>query len=187
MGSPPRRKEIPLNGPRPAALSVAKDSLKIKKPPLPPSRALQLRHHHQQRRQPPLVIYELSPQVKNVPAADFMAYVQQQTGYHPSAAAAASTSSVDVTEPEPTTAPHSPPGILSPTPTSLPSISPNIFTPTPTPPPPPPDDVISYTWRTVEPPPLPTFNQNPVHLPYGLPNFSPQDFFHDNSFPDNFP
>ncbi|KAJ6998048.1 nuclear speckle RNA-binding protein B-like [Populus alba x Populus x berolinensis] len=63
------RKE--LQGPRPPALKIRKDSHKIKKPPVAPKPS------HQPR--PPVIIYTLSPKVIHTNPNDFMNLVQRLT------------------------------------------------------------------------------------------------------------
>ncbi|KAI3451506.1 hypothetical protein Pfo_008171 [Paulownia fortunei] len=78
---PSPRKE--LQGPRPAALKVNKDSYKIKKPPvaplphhLPPSEASAQPVEDRQ----PVIIYAVSPKVIHTTVSDFMNLVQRLTG-----------------------------------------------------------------------------------------------------------
>lgn len=80
-GKSPRR-ELQLQGPRPAPLKVRKDSHKIKKPPIAPPH-----HHHQQQQpsqqhhhRPPVIIYTVSPKVIHTNPSDFMTLVQRLTG-----------------------------------------------------------------------------------------------------------
>ncbi|KAL2531520.1 vq motif-containing protein 8 [Abeliophyllum distichum] len=78
---PSPRKE--LQGPRPPALKVNKDSHKIRKPPL---------HHQAQPVAPPrpqqveerqpVIIYAVSPKVHHTTVGDFMDLVQRLTGYN---------------------------------------------------------------------------------------------------------
>lgn len=122
----PERKEVQLQGPRPAALKITKDSHKIKKPPLPPPHR-------------PVIIYTVSPKIIHTDPTEFKDLVQRLTGCQPS-----SSSNDALDHPSHTT--MSMPmianstdqgmervghGILSPTPRLLPPISPNIFTPPP--------------------------------------------------------
>lgn len=77
-----------LQGPRPAPLRVAKDSHKIRKPPVAP----QPHHHHhhqypqqqhqqlQQQHRPPVIIYTVSPKVIHTNPNEFMNLVQRLTG-----------------------------------------------------------------------------------------------------------
>ncbi|CAI0625516.1 unnamed protein product [Linum tenue] len=88
------RKE--LQGPRPPALKVRKDSHKIKKPPVAPNpnphpHTIQQHqsHPHSQPRAP-IIIYTVSPKVIHTNPGDFMNLVQRLTG---SSSAAASSSS----------------------------------------------------------------------------------------------
>ncbi|KAL2551565.1 Protein MKS1 [Forsythia ovata] len=76
---PSPRKE--LQGPRPAALKVNKDSHKIRKPPLhhqappvapPPPQQVEERQ--------PVIIYAVSPKVHHTTVGDFMDLVQRLTG-----------------------------------------------------------------------------------------------------------
>ncbi|KAL6542646.1 hypothetical protein OROMI_024248 [Orobanche minor] len=76
----PRRE---LQGPRPTALKVNKDSYKIRKPPIPPpphdpppSEAL--RQSIEDRK--PVIIYAVSPKVIHTTVSDFMDLVQRLTG-----------------------------------------------------------------------------------------------------------
>lgn len=90
-GRPSPRKELQLQGPRPAPLKVSKDSHKIKKPPVAPQ---QLHNHNQpppphfqptvenEQRQP-VVIYAVSPKVIHTTVNDFMNLVQRLTGRSP--------------------------------------------------------------------------------------------------------
>ncbi|KAG6511947.1 protein MKS1-like [Zingiber officinale] len=113
-----------LHGPRPAPLTVKKESRKIKKSPvaLPPPPQQQQQHRR------PVIIYTVSPKVIHTTPADFMSTVQSLTGGR------ATTASDRDGNRGP--APFSPEqrrgggGILSPGPASLPWISPAIFTPT---------------------------------------------------------
>jgi hypothetical protein len=68
---PPPKRNIQLQGPRPAPLSVNKDSHKIRKPPQPPPQV--------DRRQP-IIIYAVSPKTIHANADDFMSVVQRLTG-----------------------------------------------------------------------------------------------------------
>lgn len=92
---PSPRKE--LQGPRPSALKVNKDSYKIRKPPVAPPP-----HHHPQpssqipHRPPedrqPVIIYAVSPKVIHTTASDFMNLVQRLTGNAAEGGTAASSS-----------------------------------------------------------------------------------------------
>lgn len=85
------RKE--LQGPRPPALKVRKDSYKIKKPPVPPQPSQQQHHHHQQQQtqpRPPVIIYTVSPKVIHTNPSDFMNLVQRLTGSSSSTCSATS-------------------------------------------------------------------------------------------------
>ncbi|KAL6219810.1 hypothetical protein ACLB2K_007569 [Fragaria x ananassa] len=90
MNPPPSRpttpkKELQLQGPRPAPLKLSKDSVKIKKPPphphllrhnpLPQHHSLPPPQHHQ-----PIVIYTVSPKVIHTSVNEFMSLVQRLTG-----------------------------------------------------------------------------------------------------------
>ncbi|KDP43028.1 hypothetical protein JCGZ_25214 [Jatropha curcas] len=72
------RKE--LQGPRPPALKVRKDSHKIKKPPVAPQPSQQQPHHHYQQPRQPIIIYTVSPKVIHTNPNDFMTLVQRLTG-----------------------------------------------------------------------------------------------------------
>lgn len=128
-----RKEIIQLQGPRPAALKITKDSHKIKKPPLPPP-------------QRPIIIYTVSPKIIHTDPTQFKDLVQRLTGYEPSSQLPLdhmSMTSVPMRTSNNTTlherggaggverVGYFPTGILSPTPGSLPPISPNIFTPPP--------------------------------------------------------
>ncbi|XP_043688161.1 nuclear speckle RNA-binding protein B-like [Telopea speciosissima] len=76
--SSPPRKEIQIQGPRPAPLKVRKDSYKIKKPPLVPQQPSQLPPPQPPRQ--PVIIYTVSPKVIHTTASDFMTLVQRLTG-----------------------------------------------------------------------------------------------------------
>ncbi|KAG8633287.1 protein MKS1 [Manihot esculenta] len=85
------RKE--LQGPRPPALKVRKDSHKIKKPPVAPQPSQQQQHHHHQpptQPRPPVIIYTVSPKVIHTNPSDFMNLVQRLTGSSSSSTSAAS-------------------------------------------------------------------------------------------------
>ncbi|CAM8946932.1 unnamed protein product [Rhodiola kirilowii] len=83
MDPSPPRKELSLQGPRPAALKIRDDSHKIKKPP--PHKPPQ--HHKkpsyviedQQPRQP-VIIYSVSPKVIYADESEFRSLVQRLTG-----------------------------------------------------------------------------------------------------------
>ncbi|CAN0892123.1 Nuclear speckle RNA-binding protein B [Linum grandiflorum] len=84
------RKE--LQGPRPPALKVRKDSHKIKKPPVAPNPNPNPNpnpHNHHQPPPPraPVIIYTVSPKVIHTNPDDFMTLVQRLTGSSTSAAA----------------------------------------------------------------------------------------------------
>ncbi|CAI0396050.1 unnamed protein product [Linum tenue] len=151
------RKE--LQGPRPPALKVRKDSHKIKKPPIAPN-------PNSQPPRAPVIIYTVSPKVIHTNPGDFMNLVQRLTGSSSSSAAAATddpgamspaaryatiekaNSPKDKGKGNSLIYPQSgngvemgqlmggsqqglPPGILSPGPASLPPISPSFFFPPP--------------------------------------------------------
>ncbi|KAJ6709214.1 F16F4.1 PROTEIN [Salix koriyanagi] len=73
------RKE--LQGPRPPALKIRKDSHKIRKPPVAP-RPFQQQPQNQPPTQPrpPVIIYTVSPKVIHTNPNDFMTLVQRLTG-----------------------------------------------------------------------------------------------------------
>ncbi|XP_047946853.1 protein MKS1-like [Salvia hispanica] len=76
---PSPRKEVQLQGPRPTALKVNKDSLKIRKPPIAPPP-----HHHHfppppENRQP-IIIYAVPPKVIHTTVNDYKGLVQRLTG-----------------------------------------------------------------------------------------------------------
>ncbi|WCJ43405.1 VQ motif-containing protein [Euphorbia peplus] len=77
----PRRE---LQGPRPPALKVRKDSHKIRKPPMAPPQQPHNHphhhHHHSQPPRPPVIIYTVSPKVIHTNPSDFMNLVQRLTG-----------------------------------------------------------------------------------------------------------
>ncbi|KAJ9146158.1 hypothetical protein P3X46_028462 [Hevea brasiliensis] len=77
------RKE--LQGPRPPALKVRKDSHKIKKPPVAPQPSQQQQQPTQPR--PPVIIYTVSPKVIHTNPSDFMTLVQRLTGSSSSSSA----------------------------------------------------------------------------------------------------
>lgn len=91
------RKE--LQGPRPPALKVRKDSYKIKKPPVAPPQQPDHEHHHRQQTQPrpPVIIYTVSPKVIHTNPDDFMTLVQRLTGS--SSSTSSSTSAVPNSNP----------------------------------------------------------------------------------------
>uniref|UniRef100_A0A2P2IRU9 VQ motif-containing family protein n=1 Tax=Rhizophora mucronata TaxID=61149 RepID=A0A2P2IRU9_RHIMU len=73
------RKE--LQGPRPPALKVGKDSHKIfKKPPVAPQRQKQQQQQEQQPPRDPVIIYTVSPKVIHTNPSEFMNLVQRLTG-----------------------------------------------------------------------------------------------------------
>ncbi|KAG8383789.1 hypothetical protein BUALT_Bualt04G0050200 [Buddleja alternifolia] len=83
-GRPSPRKE--LQGPRPTALKVNKDSYKIRKPPVAPPPH---QHHppqpeapppHPSEERQPVIIYSVSPKVIHTTVSDFMNLVQRLTG-----------------------------------------------------------------------------------------------------------
>ncbi|XP_074558545.1 protein MKS1-like [Curcuma longa] len=76
-----------LHGPRPAPLTVRKESRKIRKPPVAPPPLPQQQQYRQ-----PVIIYAVSPKVIHTTPADFMAVVQSLTGVHSAAAASSSSS-----------------------------------------------------------------------------------------------
>ncbi|KAG6511854.1 protein MKS1-like [Zingiber officinale] len=76
---PARQRE--LHGPRPAPLTVRKESRKIKKLPAAPPPQPQ-----QQQYRPPVIIYTASPKVIHTTSADFMSVVQSLTGVRKPAA-----------------------------------------------------------------------------------------------------
>ncbi|KAM1120944.1 hypothetical protein ACFX19_002727 [Malus domestica] len=84
-GKSPRR-EFKLQGPRPMALKVNKDSVKIKKPPphpFPHPNQEQQPHHFMKLRQP-AIISAVSPKHLQSNPSDFMDLVQRLTGLPPS-------------------------------------------------------------------------------------------------------
>lgn len=105
-GPSPPRKELQIQGPRPAPLKVRKDSYKIKKPPaapLPPAA------HHRHAAPPPpapdnhnrepVIIYTISPRVIHTTTNDFLSVVQRLTGNYatsPSASDLAASGAGDV-------------------------------------------------------------------------------------------
>ncbi|CAN0921530.1 Nuclear speckle RNA-binding protein B [Linum grandiflorum] len=96
MDSRSPRKE--LQGPRPPALKVRKDSHQIRKPPVAPRPNPNLNpiHHHQQFNQPPrapVIIYTVSPKVIHTNPDDFMTLVQRLTGSSTSSSSSAASSS----------------------------------------------------------------------------------------------
>ncbi|KAK9272800.1 hypothetical protein L1049_003178 [Liquidambar formosana] len=88
--SPPRR-EVQLQGPRPAPLSVRKDSYKIKKPPLPAKPPLRPAPEHKE----PVIIYSVSPKVIHTEVSEFMTLVQRLTGLSSSPGTIAGSNSGD--------------------------------------------------------------------------------------------
>ncbi|KAJ7956995.1 protein MKS1 [Quillaja saponaria] len=79
---PSSKRELQIQGPRPAPLRVSKESHKIKKPPLPPpAAAYQASQQQQPEQQPqPLIIYDVSPKVIHATVSNFMTIVQRLTG-----------------------------------------------------------------------------------------------------------
>uniref|UniRef100_A0A7N0TEB4 VQ domain-containing protein n=1 Tax=Kalanchoe fedtschenkoi TaxID=63787 RepID=A0A7N0TEB4_KALFE len=86
MDPSPPRKEMSLQGPRPAALKIRDDSHKIKKPPphKPPHNhhKKQADHSDDQPRQP-VIIYSVSPKVIYADESEFRSLVQRLTGPSP--------------------------------------------------------------------------------------------------------
>ncbi|XP_004148825.1 protein MKS1 [Cucumis sativus] len=132
----PEKKELQLQGPRPSALKITKDSHKIKKPPLPPPQP------HR-----PVIIYTVSPKIIHTDPTEFKDLVQRLTGHHQPPSSSSNHALVHDHHPPPdhisiptTDDPiddqagvdriiaH---GILSPTPGLLPPISSTIFNPPP--------------------------------------------------------
>ncbi|KAH6812651.1 hypothetical protein C2S53_005948 [Perilla frutescens var. hirtella] len=93
---PSPRKELQLQGPRPTALKVNKDSHKIKKPPVAP-----LPHHlppppappQPSENRQPIIIYAVPPRVIHTTVSDYKSLVQRLTGNNAEGGAAASSSS----------------------------------------------------------------------------------------------
>ncbi|XP_023551504.1 protein MKS1-like [Cucurbita pepo subsp. pepo] len=109
------RKEVQLQGPRPAALKITKDSHKIGKPP------------HR-----PVIIYTVSPKVIHTDPTQFKDLVQRLTGHKPSSHDSHhSPNTTMIMSTNHQGAERVGHGILSPTPGLLPPIPTNIFTPTP--------------------------------------------------------
>ncbi|XP_043721963.1 protein MKS1-like [Telopea speciosissima] len=93
--SPPR-KELQLQGPRPAPLKVRKDSYKIRKPQVAPQPSQPLPPPPPPQPQPPrqpVIIYTVSPKVIHTTASDFMTLVQRLTGPNSSSSYAVTSSS----------------------------------------------------------------------------------------------
>ncbi|PKU83250.1 protein MKS1 [Dendrobium catenatum] len=131
------RRQLQLQGPRPAPLRLSKDSHKIRKPPPAP--------------RDPVIIYTISPKVIHVDLADFMGLVQRLTGpenagpadqpFSPAAKLATIQNAtvqarpihrpadVDDLDQLVMSRPTPNPGILSPVPASLPPVSPCFFSP----------------------------------------------------------
>ncbi|KAK3426227.1 hypothetical protein EUGRSUZ_F02723 [Eucalyptus grandis] len=79
-GKSPRRE---LQGPRPPALKVRKDSHKIRKPPMAPPQQQQYQQpsqHLPAPPRPPVIIYAVSPKVIHTNPSEFMSLVQRLTG-----------------------------------------------------------------------------------------------------------
>ncbi|CAI9766972.1 unnamed protein product [Fraxinus pennsylvanica] len=100
---PSPRKE--LQGPRPTALKVNKDSRKISKPPVAPPR-----HQPAQRQvvhpppqqvedRQPVIIYAVSPKVHHTTVGDFMDLVQRLTGNSTTSASASTSFTGDCVSP----------------------------------------------------------------------------------------
>ncbi|KAK8673729.1 hypothetical protein V6N13_112044 [Hibiscus sabdariffa] len=81
-GTTPKR-QLQIQGPRPAPLKVSKDSHRIRKPPHPPPHAAAAvpppAAAADQRRQP-VIIYAVSPKVIHANESEFMSIVQRYTG-----------------------------------------------------------------------------------------------------------
>ncbi|KAG6421640.1 hypothetical protein SASPL_118197 [Salvia splendens] len=148
---PSPRKEVQLHGPRPTALKVNKDSLKIRKPPIAPPPP--------ENRQP-IIIYAVPPKVIHTTVNDYKSLVQRLTGNASTSsspyAGGALSPAARLASLEKTTSPKERdpsadagnfavgdfvgetnvemgalPGILSPAPGSFPAISPGFFLPSP--------------------------------------------------------
>ncbi|RVW85300.1 Protein MKS1 [Vitis vinifera] len=81
-GPSPQRRELQIQGPRPAPLKVSKESHKIKKPPtapLPAHRQTAPPPPENQNREP-VIIYTISPKVIHTTVNDFLSVVQRLTG-----------------------------------------------------------------------------------------------------------
>ncbi|KAA0058915.1 protein MKS1-like [Cucumis melo var. makuwa] len=173
----PEKKELQLQGPRPSALKITKDSHKIKKPPLPPPQP------HR-----PVIIYTVSPKIIHTDPTQFKDLVQRLTGHHQPPSSSSNHALVhDHPPPDPISIPitdaiddqaggvdriiaH---GILSPTPGLLPPISPTIFST------PPPQAAAAATGDLTS---LTQFFHDLSPIPAN--HFSPSlDFFQQN-FPD---
>ncbi|KAG5245051.1 hypothetical protein OIU76_002803 [Salix suchowensis] len=149
-GKPPQRptppspkRQLHIQGPRPAALRLNQDSHKIKKPPLPPQRQ-------------PVIIYAVSPKIIHAEESNFMAVVQRLTGlssadfsHDGSVSPAARLAATEKTSPKEITRPSTIndysnddlmdiiegldfsqfPGILSPAPAMLPPLPTGFFSP----------------------------------------------------------
>ncbi|KAK6125607.1 hypothetical protein DH2020_040651 [Rehmannia glutinosa] len=153
----PSPRKLQLQGPRPTALKVNKDSYKIRKPPIAPPQ-----HHPLPSEAPPaedrqpVIIYAVSPKVIHTTVSDFMNLVQRLTGNATEGGAgagdlspAARLASIEKTSPSnkdreiaadnfmddlledtSTSTAVRVPGILSPAPANLPPVSSGFFSPT---------------------------------------------------------
>lgn len=123
-GKPSPRKEIQIQGPRPAALKIRKESHKVKKPPAVPQH------------RSPVIIYAVSPKVIHTNPNEFLSLVQRLTGSN------STVQDISNNQPEPESTndiievidsdrnvESVRTGILSPIPSSMPAISPNFFEP----------------------------------------------------------
>ncbi|KAK8952981.1 Protein MKS1 [Platanthera guangdongensis] len=134
-GKPMPRRELQLQGPRPSALKVRKDTFKIKKPP--PAAAPILSNPPPNHKRPPIIIYTVSPKIIHTKPSDFMSLVQRLTGVSPSpideSAAGVtypSTSSGEQEADDSKSRPPLSPRILSLLPPSSTPITSSVFSPT---------------------------------------------------------
>ncbi|OMO98315.1 VQ motif-containing protein [Corchorus olitorius] len=149
------RRQLQLQGPRPAPLKVSKESHKIKKPPHPPPQAAAASVAFpgaaaDPRRREPVIIYAVSPKVIHADETEFMSIVQRYTGLSSGdfsgngdvspAARLAATEKASPSAREKVAEMgmvgevgmeegliRSPPGILSPAPDTLPAVAPGTF------------------------------------------------------------
>lgn len=77
---PSPRKELQLQGPRPSALKVNKDSHKIRKPPVAPPPHLPPPPPQPSENRQPIIIYAVPPRIIHTTVSDYKSLVQRLTG-----------------------------------------------------------------------------------------------------------
>lgn len=77
---PSPRRELQLQGPRPSALKVNKDSHKIRKPPVAPPPHLPPPPPQPSENRQPIIIYAVPPRIIHTTVSDYKSLVQRLTG-----------------------------------------------------------------------------------------------------------